>query len=189
MPGRRILCYLSLDDSPKRAVCLRLCLSDDVFSTIREVGAAAAGPVAAADDLATINETTALGALNLHVIRSTGDDVDRHACPSRRRAGLGGWRIESRCRASSRRPWPTRLTDAGGSVVAVVRDEAAVPSAPETTHARRSNCPVHGEASLDVRRSELTSCLLRARRKHDSASAECVARVQGAAGCHRPYAN
>lgn len=38
--------------------------------TIREIGAAAVGLAAAADDHATINKATALGARDLHVVRS-----------------------------------------------------------------------------------------------------------------------
>ena len=103
--------------------------------------------------------------------------------------GLGGWKVERDRRASSRRPWPTRLANACGAVVAVVRDEAAAPLAPETTDPRSSNCPVHGETGLDTRGSELTSRFLRAGRKHDPASGEGVTRVQRAALRNRPYAN
>lgn len=109
--------------------------------------------------------------------------------PYRRRARLGTGRLESGCHTSSRWPWLARLADACGSVVAIVRDEAATPMAPETTHARSSNCPVHDEASLDVRGSECTSCFLRAGRKHDLASADGVVRVQGTARRYRPDAN
>ena len=97
-----------------------------------KVGAAAAGVVAAADDLATIHQTPALGALNLHVVCSTGDDVDRHGSAMRGRSRCCG--VQSGRCASSRRPWPTRLADASGTVVAVVRDEPAAPSAQDDAH-------------------------------------------------------
>ena len=105
-----------------------------------------------------------------------------------RRHALGGRRVQSGRRASSRWPRPTSLADASGSIVAVVRDEAAKRAASETAHASPSNGPVHDQTSLDVRRSDLAGCFPRTGREHHPVGAKRVARVQCAARCHRPYA-
>ena len=115
--------------------------------------------------------------------------MTRHGtAPSAARAS-GGWRVQGDGCVASRWPRPTRFADTCGSIVAIVRDKPATPTASETAHAGPSNAPVHGETSLDVRCSELAGCSLRAGREHYPAGAEGVTPVQGAARRHRPHAN